>query len=115
MPQYHPDAEREVDAILQQAGRGVKRCLGMMIQRHLRIANGSEPLDSAELLGAGSGASTLYEVHYSYAAWSSVTCIYQLVGPDVTVLAVDAVQGTVRLGPPSNAPDARARAWGRSS
>ena len=115
MPTYHADAEAEIVAILSQAGRSVKRCLGMMVQRHLRIDSGLEPLDATELLGAGSGVSTLYEVTYSYGLWSSVVCVYETVGPGVTLLAVDAMQGTVRVGMPRSSPDARSRAWGLSS
>lgn len=99
MPAYHPNAQAEVQAILQTAGRGVKRCLGMMVQRHLRIDNASDPLGAAESLGAGSGD----------------VCVYEMVGAGVTLLAVDATQGTVRIGMPVYAPDARPRAWGISS
>ncbi len=115
MPSYHPNAQAEIKAILPKAGRGVKRCLGMMVQRHLRMDNGAEPLDPTELLGGGSGISTLYGVTYSYGVWSSAVCVYELVGAVVTLLAVDATQGTVRVGIPAAAPDARARAWSISS
>ena len=115
MPSYHADAQAEIIAILAKAGRGVKRCLGMMVQRHLRIDSGTEPLDSSELLGAGSGVSTLYEVVYSYGLWSKAVCEYELVGPNVSLLAVDATQGTVRIAMSISAPDARARAWNLSS
>lgn len=115
MPTYHVNAQAEIQAILPTAGRGVKRCLGMMVQRHLRIDNSSEPLGSTELVGAGSGVSTLYEVAYAYGFWSGAVCVYEVVGASVTLLAVDAKQGTVRIGMPLLAPDARSRAWGRSS
>jgi hypothetical protein len=115
MPGYHPDAKAEVQAILSAAGRGVKRCLGMMVRRHLRMDSLKEPLTPAEMIGAGSGVSTLYEVVYSYSVWSATTCVYEMVGSSATLLAVDAVQGSVRIGIPGAAPDARARAWGRSS
>jgi hypothetical protein len=115
MPGYHPDAKAEVQAILSAGGRGVKRCLGMMVQRHLRMDGLTEPLASVEMIGAGSGVSTLYEVVYAYSTWSETTCVYEMVGSLTTLLAIDAVQGTVRVGMSSTAPDARARAWGRSS
>lgn len=101
--------------IIAKAGRGVKRCLGMMVHRHLRIDSGTEPLDPSELLGAGSGVSTLYEIDYSFSLWSKVVCVYELVGPNLSLLAVDATQGTVRIAMPSAAPDARSRAWNLSS
>jgi hypothetical protein len=115
MPGYHLNAQAEIQAIVQTAGRGVKRCLGMMVQRHLRIDEASEPLGSAESLGAGSGISTLYEVTYTYGFWSGAVCVYEMVGAGVTLLAVDATQGTARIGMPLFAPDARSRAWGLSS
>ena len=115
MPGYHANAQAEIKAILSNAERGVKRCLGMMVQRHLRIDSGSEPLDSTEWLSAGSGVSILYGVTYTHALWSNAVCVYELVGPVVTLLAVDATQGTVRMGAAGTAPDARARAWGLSS
>jgi hypothetical protein len=86
-----------------------------MVQRHLRMDGLTEPLTPAEVIGAGSGVSTLYEVVYSYGTWSKATCVYEMVGPLATLLAIDAVQGSVRIGIPGTAPDARARAWGRSS
>jgi hypothetical protein len=115
MPSYHPDAETEARAILAHGGHGVKRCMGMMIQRHIRIDDGTEPLILSECIGSGSGNSTLYEVRFAYNALSAVNCVYQQVGPDVTLLAIDAKQGLARVGLPSTAPDARARAWNRST
>ena len=115
MPAYHADAQAEIQAILSNAGRGVKRCLGMMLQRHLRIDNGSEPLGQTEMLGAGSGVSTLYAVTYSIGLWSSAVCVYELAGLGVTLLSVDAIQGAVRIGISRASPDARARAWVLSS
>lgn len=115
MPAYHPQAKLEVQSILAKGGRGVKRCLGMMVARHLRIDGGSEPLLAAEQVGAGSGVSMLYEVSYAYGLWSSVTCVYETTSAHVMLLAVDARQGTVRIGAAGTAPDARARAWNRSS
>ena len=62
MQTLNATAQQEALDILKVAARGVKQCLGMMIQRHLRIDNGSEPLDATECVGAGSATSTLYEV-----------------------------------------------------
>lgn len=115
MPSYHPDAEKELLAILEQGGRSVKRCLGMMLQRHLRMDNGAEPLTRDEDIGSGSGLSVLYRVVYTYSVFASVDCVYQKVGNTVTLLAADAQQGVLRLGLPAHAPDARARAVNRSS
>ena len=100
--------------LLQKGSRSIKRCLGMMIQRHIRIDNGAEPLSSAEDAGTGSGSSSLYRVTYSYSVFASVDCVYQKVGTGVTLLAADAAQGVVRLGLPTSAPDALARARTRS-
>lgn len=115
MPAYHPKAEKEFDDILRLAGRGIKVCLGLMIQRHLRIEDGTERLSASEELGAGSGTSILFEVVYSYGLLMRVLCVYERQGTVVTVLAIDARQGLARLGMPQSAPDARARAWGRST
>jgi hypothetical protein len=115
MPSYHPDAEIEFEAIYVLAARGVKMCLGMMIQRGHRIDTGKEPLSTAEHIGAGSGVSELYKVEFTHSLFSSVVVVYQEVGQDVTVLALDATQGLVRLAQPPGAPDAQARAWKRSS
>lgn len=108
-------AQQEALDILKVAARGVKQCLGMMIQRHLRIDNGAEPLSASEYYSAGAGVSTLYQVEYSTGVWSKVVCVYETVSADFTLLAIDAHQGTARLGLPVAAPNARARAWGRSS
>lgn len=115
MPSYHTNAEQELMDLLQKGSRSIKRCLGMMIQRHIRIDNGSEPLSSAEYVGPDSGSSSFYRVTYSYNVFASVDCVYQKVGTDVTLLAADAVQGLVRLGLPTSAPDALARARNCSS
>lgn len=115
MPAYHPLAEQELLGILKVGGRSVKRCLGMMLQRHLRMDNGAEPLSKAEDIGSGNGLSVLYQVVYSYSVFASVDCVYQKVGGAVTLLAADAQQGVLRLGLPASAPDARARAVNRSS
>ncbi|MBP6646367.1 MAG: hypothetical protein KA207_10950 [Burkholderiaceae bacterium] len=115
MPSYHADAEQELMDILQQGSRSVKRCLGMMLQRHLRMDNGTEPLDASEFVNAGSGTSDVYQVAYSYNLFALVDCVYGKVGADVTVLAADGNQGLVRLGLPPSAPDALARSWGRST
>jgi hypothetical protein len=114
MPSYHPDAAVEVQNILAAAGRSVKWCLGMMLKRHLLMDSGTAPLTDAEALYAGSGASTLYEVEYSYNLWGRLTCVYETASV-TTLLAADAWQGVSRVGSPRGAPDARARAWGRSS
>jgi hypothetical protein len=115
MVTYHLDADKEFDDILQVAGRDVKKCLGQMIQRHVRIALGQEPLTHTERVGAGSGASTLYRVEYVYGLLASVECVYGVDGASTEVLAIDARQGINRLGLPAHAPDALARAWGRST
>lgn len=115
MPSYHPEAEKELLAILEKGGRSVKRCLGMLLQRHLRMDNGAEPLTRAEDIGSGNGLSVLYQVVYTYSVFASVDCVYQKVGKEVTLLAADAQQGVLRLGLPDSAPDARARAVNRSS
>ena len=115
MPGYHADAKTEVQAILSTAGRGTKRCLGMMVKRHLLMDGGTASLTHAEMLYAGSGTSVLYEVVYLYSAWSRVACVYEVTESATSLLAIDAWQGMVRVGIPSTAPDARARAWGRSS
>ena len=115
MQKFNAAAQQEATDILSQAARGVKQSLGMMIQRHLRISSGAEPLSPSEFYGAGAGVSSLYEVDYSHSLWSRVMCVYETVGADFTLLAIDAYQGTARLGLPASAPNARARAWGRSS
>ncbi len=115
MQKFNAAAQKEATDILSQAARGVKQSLGMMIQRHLRIASGVEPLSPSEYYSAGVGVSSLYEVDCSHGFWSRVVCVYETVGADFTLLAIDAYQGTARLGLPASAPNARARAWGRSS
>ena len=115
MVTYHADADQEFDEVLSLAGAGVKRCLGQMIQRHARIALGREPLASAESAGAGSGASTLYRIEYSYGLLALVVCVDGVVGAQVELLAIDAAQGISRIGLPAHAPDALARAWVRST
>jgi hypothetical protein len=113
---FNAAAQKEATDILSQAARGVKQSLGMMIQRHLRIASGVEPLSQlSEYYSAGAGVSSLYEVDYSHSFWSRVVCVYETVGTDFTLLAIDAYQGTARLGLPASDPNAKARAWGRSS
>ena len=114
MPSYHPDAELEAKAILAQGGRGVKICMGMMIQRHIRIDDGREPPAPGECIGSGSGISVLYALVFVNGALSTINCVYQQVGADVTLLAIDARHGLARVGLPRTAPDARARAWNRS-
>jgi hypothetical protein len=59
--------------------------------------------------------STLYRVEYLYGLWASVEGVYGVVGSAVELLAIDARQGIGRLGLSPHAPDALARAWGRSS
>ena len=115
MVTYHIDEDNEFEDILRLAGRDVKKCLGQMIQRHARIALGHEPLIRAEFAGAGSGVSTLYRVEYVYGLLASVECVYGVSGSSTEVLAIDARQGIRRLGLPAHAPDALARAWGRST
>lgn len=117
MPTYHPDAEQECLAALNQGGREVKRCLGMLLQRHLRIDDGSEPFSKAELLPTGGVSGQIwYEVTYSYGVFSRVTAVYEVSGLGVvSLLAIDAWQGLSRVGLPRFSPDARARAWSRSS
>ena len=115
MVTYHVAADAEFDAIWQVAGRDVKKCFGQMIQRHARIALGKEPLGSAEYAGAGSGVSSLYRVEYLYGLLASLECVYGVVEASIEVLALDARQGLSRLGLPARAPDALARAWGRSA
>ena len=115
MQTFNAAAQQEARDILAVAARGVKQCLGMMIQRHLRIDSRTEPLSSAEHYSAGAGVSALFEVEFSNGFWSKVVCVYETVGPDFTLLAIDAHQGTARLGLAPSAPNTRARAWGRSS
>ena len=116
MPTYHPDAEQECLDALNRGGREVKRCLGMLLQRHLRIDDGSEPLSKAELAPTGGvSGQTWYEVTYSYGVFSRVTAVYEVSSPAVTLLAIDAWQGLSRVGLPRFSSDARARAWSRSS
>ncbi len=115
MVRYHLGADKEFDDILRLAGRDLKRCLGQMIKRHVRIALGQEPLTHAEFRGSGSGASALYRVEYVYGLLASVECVYGVDGSSTEVLAIDARQGINRLGLPAHAPDALARAWGRST
>jgi hypothetical protein len=116
VPTYHPDAQQECQEALDLGGREVKRCFGMMLQRHLRITDGSEPLAKAELLPAtGVSGKPWYEVTYACGVFSMVTAVYEVSGPDVTLLAIDARQGLSRVGLAGSSPDARARAWSRSS
>ena len=115
MVTYHVDADKEFERIFSLAGRDLKKCLGQMIQRHVRLALGREPFVPAESAGAGSGVSMLYRVEYLYGLLASVECVYGMVGASVELLAIDARQGITRLGLPAHAPDALARAWGRSS
>lgn len=115
MPNYHPQAKAELRAILASPGRAVKRCVGMMLGRHLGLDSGQEPLDASEYLGAGSGSSVLYGVPYAYSLFGRIYCVYEVNGGVVTLLAVDGWQATARVGLSRSAPDARARAWGLSS
>jgi hypothetical protein len=116
MPSYHPDAEADMRSILAGGGREVKRCLGMMIRRHLGIEDGSEPLTAGEWLPAsGPNLTRLYEVDYLCGLLARVTVVYEADGTGAKVLALDAFQGLARVGHPKPAPDARARAWARAS
>jgi hypothetical protein len=116
LPLYHPQARVELLDILKAPGRAVKRCTGMMIARHRAMDSGLEPLVPSEYLSAGSGGSSaLYGVEYSYSLFGRVECVYQVDGGVVTLLAVDGWQATARVGLPKSAPDARARAWARST
>lgn len=116
MPAYHPDAETELADILATGGREVKRCLGMMVQRHLRIEDGTAPLGASELLPAsGPSLQPLYQVEYVCGWFSRVTVVYEVGGAGAVVLAVDAWQGLARVGAAASAADAQARSWGRAS
>ncbi len=115
VPSYHPEAEKEIDHLLKVGGRGVKRALGMTIQRHHRIDAGIEPLVASELLPAsGPSLQAMHQVTYSVGA-ADVVVVYETVGTAITALAVDAWDHFVRVGLPGVAGDARARAWARAS
>ncbi|PNG50502.1 MULTISPECIES: hypothetical protein [unclassified Variovorax] len=116
LPIYHPDARLELLDVLKAPGRAVKQCTGMMIARHHAMDLGLEPLAPSEYLTSGAGGyATLYGVEYSYNLFGRVECVYQVEAGVVTLLAIDAWQATARVGLPKSAPDARARAWGRST
>lgn len=93
MIQYHPDAQAEFDLIFLGGGNGLKVCLGMAIQRNLRIDGGQEPLTPTESVGRGQRHSELYSVRHSYGAFSEVEYVYEKVGTTVRAVALAALQG----------------------
>lgn len=115
MPAYHPDAKNEYLAILKAASGSVKDCLGMLVQRHLRMELGTEPLAAHERLRPVSkGAVPLYLVEYQYGLAARVLCVYKRDGSGVTALAVDAWDGLTRVGAPTRTPAAEQRARSRA-
>lgn len=115
MPKYHPDAKKEYLAILNDASGSVKDCLGMLVQRHLRMELGSEPLTAHERLRPVSkGEMALYLVEYQYGLAARVLCVYKRDSAGVTALAVDAWDGLTRVGAPTQTPAAEQRARRRA-
>lgn len=115
MPSYHPAAEREFDHLLSVGSRDIKIALGLVVQRHHRINNGSEPLSAAERLPAsGPSLQPMHQVTHN-AGLAEVTAVYQTTVAGVQVLAFDAWDRFVRVGAPASAGDARSRAWARAS
>ena len=114
MIHYHPDAQVEFDAIFNSGIVGLKVCLGMAIQRTMRIDAGIEPLHPAELMGPGRQLSTLYCVSHNYGPFSEVEYIYEEFGGVVKVIAVGAYQGLMAFPLPTPG-TARQRGHSRSS
>ena len=114
MIQYHTDAQAEFDVIFGAGGNGLKVCLGMAIQRNLRIDSGQEPLTAMESVGSGNGQSELYSVSHSYGAFSEVEVVYEKSGSAVRVVALAAWQGGVSFTLPTPG-SARQRGRARST
>ncbi len=115
MPSYHAEADKEIDFLLRRGNRDLKRALGMMIQRHVRIDAGTEPFSLAELLpSSGPSLQPMHSVAYSVNL-AEVVVVYETTTSDTTALAVDAWYMFARFGPPGASGDAVARAWSRAS
>jgi hypothetical protein len=115
MPSYHPEAEKEFDHLLSVGGRDIKRALGMIVERHHRIEDGSEPLSLSELLpGSGPSLQPMHGVVHNVGL-ADVLAVYETTTAGIQALAFDAWDKFVRVGPPGAKGDARARAWARAS
>jgi hypothetical protein len=111
---YHPDAQAEFSVIRLQGGIDLRRCLGQAMQRHNRIFDGSEPLLwPQEFIGPGRRLAELFAVQFSINVIHSVEFVYDKLGPDVRVLALDATRAALPFGPRPGG-DARVRGRMRS-
>lgn len=111
---YHPDAQAEFDAIFAAGGNGLKVCLGMAIQRNMRIDSGREPLTYLESIGPGGKQSELFSVSHGYGAFSEVEVVYEKVGAAVKVVALGAWQAGMSFALPTPG-SARQRGRARSA
>lgn len=97
---YHPDAQAEFTAIRPLCNWDLACCFGLAIMRNNRIDDGTEPLRwPKEFIGPGRVHSALFEVEFRTALLTALVYVYQQFGPDVKVLAIDAVQNGLALGP----------------
>lgn len=97
---YHPDAQTEFNFVRQQGGIDLRRCLGQAIQRHNRIFSGAEPLRRPqEFIGPGQRLSEMFAVQFSINLVHSVEFVYDKLGFDVRVLALDATLTALPFGP----------------
>ncbi|SDZ70766.1 hypothetical protein SAMN05518854_11574 [Variovorax sp. YR266] len=115
---YHPDADAEFNAI-RPLGPYFRKCLAVSARRGNWIADGTRPLLSSELLKRGRSLSTLYLVDYWVLdipprLFDWITVVYDQVGADVIVVAIDACRGGVRIHPLPTLPDASDRGYALS-
>lgn len=111
---YHPAAQAEFQLILTQGSPALRRCLGQAIMRNNRIAAGVEPLRRPqEFIGPGAAHSALFAVEFADSLVEWVEYVYDELGADVVVAAIDASRFGAAVGSRVGG-DARQRARGRS-